>query len=285
MASRIGAHDTPLGMALILVANVFFTAGTVLFKRWAPEQHLTVVNGIQLLATAAVVLIPSLAFERLGAIKVTSDVLVALLYLTLVVSLRAMTIWFFMLRSGDAARATSYFFLNPVFGLFLGALLLSEPLRPLDFVGAAGVEGAGTGSSEEGEERSGGRDPSAAELPRRPWRVQSPEQGSSDSPGRRDYGSCCASRKRLRRSVPVIPNGLPSIPEIAPDIGIVVCTTRTQGEFHGLVQLPVASPRPGPNRLVPPRGRHGCCFCFGGEARLAVWDQMRAARAATIFEY
>lgn len=141
MASRIGVHDTPLGMALILVANVFLTAGTVLFKRWAPEQHLTVVNGIQLLAAAAVVLIPSLAFERLGAIKVTSDVLFAFLYLTVVVSLGAMTIWFFMLRSGDAARATSYFFLNPVFGLFLGALLLSEPLRPLDFVGAAGVAG------------------------------------------------------------------------------------------------------------------------------------------------
>jgi len=46
--------------------------------------------------------------------------------------------------------------------------------------------------------------------------------------------------------VPVIPNGLPSILEIAPDIGIVVCTSRTQGDFHVLVQLPVALPRPRP---------------------------------------
>ncbi len=69
----------------------------------------------------------------------TPDVVLAFAYLVLAVSLGAMSIWFFMLRSGDAARASSYFFLNPVFGLFLGALLLSERLRLIDFAGAAGV--------------------------------------------------------------------------------------------------------------------------------------------------
>ena len=39
----------------------------------------------------------------------------------------------------DAARASSYFFLNPIFGLFLGALLLAEPLHRLDFIGTLGV--------------------------------------------------------------------------------------------------------------------------------------------------
>ncbi|MDQ6691301.1 MAG: EamA family transporter [Candidatus Dormibacteraeota bacterium] len=139
MAGRIGAHDTPLGMALILVANAFLTAGTVLFRRWQPEEHLTVVNGVQLLAAAVVLLAPSLVLERLDQIRLTTGVVLAFAYLVVAVSLGAMTIWFFMLRTGDAARATSYFFLNPVFGLFLGALLLAEPLRPLDFAGAAGV--------------------------------------------------------------------------------------------------------------------------------------------------
>lgn len=139
MAGRIGAHDTPLGMGLILLANLFLTGGTVLFKRWQPREHLTVVNGVQLLAAAVVVLVPSLLLEHLDSIRLTADVVLAFAYLVVAVSLGAMTIWFFMLRAGDAARATSYFFLNPVFGLFLGALLLAEPLRPLDFAGAAGV--------------------------------------------------------------------------------------------------------------------------------------------------
>jgi drug/metabolite transporter (DMT)-like permease len=139
MAGRAGAHDTPLGMGLILAANVFLTAGTVLFKRWHPRESLTVLNGVQLLAGAAVLLAPSLLTEHLAGIRLTPDVVLAFAYLVLAVSLGAMSIWFFMLRSGDAARASSYFFLNPVFGLFLGALLLSERLRLIDFAGAAGV--------------------------------------------------------------------------------------------------------------------------------------------------
>lgn len=139
MAGRLGAHDTPVGMALILLANVFLTAGTVLFKRWHPAEHLTVVNGVQLLAASAAVLIPSFFFESLAGIRLGADVVLAFSFLVVGVSLGAMTIWFFMLRSGDAARASSYFFLNPVFGLLLGALLLSEPLRLIDFAGAGGV--------------------------------------------------------------------------------------------------------------------------------------------------
>ena len=41
----------------------------------------------------------------------------------------AVLIWFYLLRAGDAARASAFLFLNPVIGLFLGALLLGEPLR------------------------------------------------------------------------------------------------------------------------------------------------------------
>ncbi len=47
--------------------------------------------------------------------------------------------WFWLLTHGDATRASAYFFLNPIFGLFIGALLLGEPLGPVDFVGSAAV--------------------------------------------------------------------------------------------------------------------------------------------------
>jgi drug/metabolite transporter (DMT)-like permease len=50
-----------------------------------------------------------------------------------------MLIWFWLLAHGDATRASAYFFLNPVLGLFMGALVLGEPLRGADFAGAAAV--------------------------------------------------------------------------------------------------------------------------------------------------
>ena len=50
-----------------------------------------------------------------------------------------MLIWFWLLTHGDATRASAFFFLNPIFGLFLGALFLGEPLTAIDFAGSAAV--------------------------------------------------------------------------------------------------------------------------------------------------
>lgn len=139
MYVRMGASEPLANMALMLAANALMVMGTVLFKRWAPSQDLVVINGVQLLTASVALLLPSLIFEPVSAVRWDASFLGAIAFLAGGVSCGAMLIWFWLLRAGDAARASAFFFLNPVFGLFLGALLLSEPLRPLDFAGTAGV--------------------------------------------------------------------------------------------------------------------------------------------------
>lgn len=139
MYSRFGAGDPLWAMGLVLLANALMVSGTILFKRWAPNQHLTMVNGVQLTAASVALLLPSLLMEPVGAIDWSLSFFYAMAFLVLGVSVGAMLIWFLLLRSGDASRASAFFFLNPVLGLFLGALLLGEPLRSFDFAGAAGV--------------------------------------------------------------------------------------------------------------------------------------------------
>ena len=139
MWSRTSPRDQPSAMALILFANVFYAAGTILFKRWRPAVPAAVLNGAQLLAAGLALLLPSLLLEPVAQVRLVPSFLLAMAYLTFAVSLGAMSIWFFMLRAGDATRASSYFFLNPIFGLLLAALLLGEPLHGLDLVGTAGV--------------------------------------------------------------------------------------------------------------------------------------------------
>lgn len=139
MSARAGVGDDPGGMALLVVANAVLVAGTILFKRWPSRRDLLVVNGSQLLVAALALLLPSLLFEPVGAVSWDARFLGAIAYLSFAVSGGAMLIWFFLLRSGEASRASAFFFLNPLFGLLLGALLLGEPLRPFDFLGAAGV--------------------------------------------------------------------------------------------------------------------------------------------------
>ena len=139
MRSRMGDHDRLGGMALLLVAILFLVAGTILFKRLRPRHDLVVVNGAQLLAAGVALAGPSLVLEPLGLVRFTTSFLAAQAFLVLGVSCLGMGIWFWLLRSGDATRASSYFFLNPVLGLLLGAVLLGEPLRLPDFAGSAAV--------------------------------------------------------------------------------------------------------------------------------------------------
>jgi len=139
MWSRTSPRDQPGAMGLILLANVFYATGTILFKRWRPTESTTVLNGVQFLAAGAALLVPSLLLEPISEVRPALPFLAAMAYLTLVVSLGAMSIWFYMLRAGDATRASSYFFLNPIFGLLLAAILLAEPVHGLDIAGTIGV--------------------------------------------------------------------------------------------------------------------------------------------------
>lgn len=139
MSARTAVGDQPGAMGLLLLANLVLTIGTVLFKRWPLRQDLLVVNGVQLLVAAVALLVPSLLVEPVATVRWGWEFLGAVFYLAVAVSCGAMLIWFFLLRNGAASRASAFFFLNPIFGLLLGALLLGEPLRAFDLAGALGV--------------------------------------------------------------------------------------------------------------------------------------------------
>lgn len=140
VGARAQLGDSPGGMALILVANASMVAGTILFKRWAPVGDLAILNGVQLVVASAALLAVSFAVEApLTTVRWEASFALSLAYLIVAVSWGAVLIWFYLLRNGDAGRASSFLFLNPVIGLFLGAALLGDPLRAIDFVGSAGV--------------------------------------------------------------------------------------------------------------------------------------------------
>jgi drug/metabolite transporter (DMT)-like permease len=139
MSSRLGVGDSPLHMGLVLLANASMVAGTILFKRWALPYDLAGLNAIQLLVGGVALLAPALLFEPVGAVRYDLNFWLTLLYMCVVLSWVTMLLYLFLLRSGDASRANTFLFLNPVFGLLLGAVILGEPLGALDFAGAGGV--------------------------------------------------------------------------------------------------------------------------------------------------
>ena len=147
MSTRVGPDNRPAAMALIVVSIAFLVAGTVLFKRLRPDQDLIVLNGGQLLVAGLALIVPSVLLEPLGTVRLTPSFLAAQGYLIAGVSWIGMSIWFWLLRHGDATRASAWFFLNPVIGVFLGAMLLGEPLRVQDFLERPRWRPASTSSS------------------------------------------------------------------------------------------------------------------------------------------
>ncbi|MCU0491252.1 MAG: EamA family transporter [Chloroflexaceae bacterium] len=141
MWSRMGGGESPLHMALVLLANSSMITGTILFKRWKLGYDLAAMNAVQLLVGGVALLIPSLLFEPVlsGGVTWDMNLFYALLYQCIMLSWVTMLLYLFLLRKGDASKANTFLFLNPIFGLFLGALLLGESLHPMDFIGTLGV--------------------------------------------------------------------------------------------------------------------------------------------------
>jgi drug/metabolite transporter (DMT)-like permease len=134
MWTRVGAHDRPEAMALFLGCTLFMVTATLLFKGARLDADLLVVNAGQCLTGGLVLTVPMLLVDDVARIRLTPALLAAQIYLVITVACIAMLLWFWLLRHGGAARASAYFFLNPVLALVLG-----EAMTARDVMGAAAV--------------------------------------------------------------------------------------------------------------------------------------------------
>jgi drug/metabolite transporter (DMT)-like permease len=140
MWARAGSQVArPGDVALAFLGVVALVGSTLVFKRLRTPVDLLAANTIQL-GTASVALLPlALLLEGAPHLHATAEFTLSLAYLILVMSLGASFLWFWLLRHGEASRVSAFYFLTPIFGLALGALLLGETVRPLDGLGLAAV--------------------------------------------------------------------------------------------------------------------------------------------------
>ncbi len=144
MGGRLGsgpsrAADTPGGMLLAIAGVVCLVGATALYKRVQPREHPLVVNTVQLAAAGLALLPPALLVEHPERVRVDGPLLGAFLYLVVVISIGASLLWFWLLERGEASAVSAYYFLTPICGLLLAALLLNEPFGPRDALGLVAV--------------------------------------------------------------------------------------------------------------------------------------------------
>jgi drug/metabolite transporter (DMT)-like permease len=140
MLVRTGTGSADPGdVALAFTGVLGSVASTIVFKRWCDELDLRAVNALQLLAAGVVLLPLALVLEGAPHANWSPQLVVSFWYVVLVMSLGASLLWFWLLAHGEASRVSAYYFLTPVFGLALAALLLHEPVGVRDLGGLIAI--------------------------------------------------------------------------------------------------------------------------------------------------
>jgi drug/metabolite transporter (DMT)-like permease len=140
MLVRTGSGSADAGDVAIAFAGVLGSvASTIVFKRWCAGLDLRAVNALQLFAAGVVLLPLAMAFEGKPHAAWSWQLIASFWYVVLVMSVGASLLWFWLLTHGEASRVSAYYFLTPVFGLALAALLLREPVGIRDLGGLTAI--------------------------------------------------------------------------------------------------------------------------------------------------
>ncbi|MEX0758512.1 MAG: DMT family transporter [Tistlia sp.] len=123
-------------LAFVLAALVAITAATVYQKRYV--QHAPLIGGavVQYLAATLVVGLPALLFES-GRVVWSGELVFALGWLALVLSIGAVSLLMLLIRWGEASKTASLFYLVPPVTAVMAYLLFGEALGPLALAGMA----------------------------------------------------------------------------------------------------------------------------------------------------
>ncbi len=125
-----------LGGILLLLASFSWSMGSVYSKTFKASGTMVANIGIQMLAGGIGLTIVGLILGEAGRIHLTSKGLGALAYLIVFGSILGYSSYIYLLQKWPASKAGTYAYVNPIVGVFLGAVILGEPVSPYVFISA-----------------------------------------------------------------------------------------------------------------------------------------------------
>ncbi|WP_114287074.1 DMT family transporter [Candidatus Halocynthiibacter alkanivorans] len=134
MGSRLSAGVDLTAVMLCVLGTMALTLATLSIRKTAAGGNLLMVVGLQMFVGAAALALVSL-FTEVWVVEMSTSLVAAFVYTTIVPGLAATWIWFALVGRIGAVKAATFHFLNPFFGVAVAAVLLGEKLGPLDVVG------------------------------------------------------------------------------------------------------------------------------------------------------
>ncbi|MBT4688429.1 MAG: DMT family transporter [Rhodospirillaceae bacterium] len=125
---------TPLGMSLSICALLGLSIGVIYQKKFCDEMDLRTGMAVQTAAAAIAMWFVSSWLET-GAIDWTGEFIFAFVWLSVVLSLGAITLLLYLIRRGQAARVSSLFFLVPPAAAVFSYFMFDETFGPIALIG------------------------------------------------------------------------------------------------------------------------------------------------------
>jgi drug/metabolite transporter (DMT)-like permease len=140
MLARTGSGTAqPSDIALATCGVVTSVVSTIVFKRYLAGRDLAAITALQFAAAAIFMLPLALVFEGAPHVVWGPRIVASFVYVVLVMSIGASYLWFWILRHGEASRVSAYYFLTPIFGLVIAALVGGEALQARDIPGLLAI--------------------------------------------------------------------------------------------------------------------------------------------------
>ncbi len=127
---------TAFSGAMILIALLSITAGTVYQKRFCGAFDLRAGSVIQFVAAGLALAPFALLFEH-EPVRWTGEFVFAMAWLVLVLSIGAISLLTLLIRRGAATKVASLFYLVPPFTAVIAFLMFDEQLSPIGIAGFA----------------------------------------------------------------------------------------------------------------------------------------------------
>ncbi|MEP9373022.1 DMT family transporter [Mesorhizobium sp. KR1-2] len=137
LSPKLGAMDggvTWQTLAAAFVAMTGMTAGTIWQKRFGAGGDLITGTIYQYLGVAVLMILASFAFET-RTVTINGELVFALIWLTLVLSIGAICLLMVMIRDGEMSKISSLFYLVPVVTAIMAWALFGEALTPVQIAG------------------------------------------------------------------------------------------------------------------------------------------------------
>ncbi len=138
-AGEAGSLD-PFGVVVVLLSPVFWAIGSLYSRNAHAPRRPLVGTAMQMLGGSAVLGVLAVVtgdIFRVRIAEISPESLAAVAYLIVIGSFVGYTAYVWLLRVAPISLVATYAYVNPVVAVFLGWLILAEPLGPRTLVAGA----------------------------------------------------------------------------------------------------------------------------------------------------